>query len=236
MSTIVYFNNHEDYGDTHRVTIDDYRQMDPDSTFEEDYQWDVDVITRLTDDPSNPFEIVAIGYDLAEIDLDSDDDDQYDNEIVSYPANSPALAEIKRVLREERDNPTPPVTYPDLDAIMTAGEVVEQYSMSNATVRVAISRGQIPARKSGGTWLVHRADVERRWGQRTIVWRADFDPYTEYVLEDGRTIWQIEQPGGSWNYVWKQKVDNVYEYMYEEGGEWVELDDDEAATVIANAE
>lgn len=51
----------------------------------------------------------------------------------------------------------------ELDSIMTAAEVVEKYGMSDAAVRVAISRDQIRARKSGGTWLLRRADVEATW-------------------------------------------------------------------------
>lgn len=57
----------------------------------------------------------------------------------------------------------PPV---ELDAVMTAGEAQELYGLSESAVRLACQRGSIPARKSGGTWLILRADAEARWGQR----------------------------------------------------------------------
>lgn len=55
----------------------------------------------------------------------------------------------------------PPV---ELDAVMTAGEAQELYGLSESAVRLACQRGSIPARKSGGTWLILRADAEARWG------------------------------------------------------------------------
>lgn len=50
-----------------------------------------------------------------------------------------------------------------LDAVMSAGEVAVRFGLAEPTVRQAINRGQIPARKSGGTWLVLREDAERKW-------------------------------------------------------------------------
>lgn len=55
-------------------------------------------------------------------------------------------------------------TWDELNAIMTAAEVVEKFNLSESTVRVAISRDQIKARKSGGTWLLRREDVIKKWG------------------------------------------------------------------------
>lgn len=52
---------------------------------------------------------------------------------------------------------------PVLNDVMTPGEAVEVYHLAEATVRQAINRGQIFARKSGGTWLIRRADAEARW-------------------------------------------------------------------------
>lgn len=51
-----------------------------------------------------------------------------------------------------------------LHAVMTAAEVGEVYGFAEATVRQAINRGQIPARKSGGVWLVAKSDVVAKWG------------------------------------------------------------------------
>lgn len=53
-----------------------------------------------------------------------------------------------------------------LAAVMTAAEAVATYNLSEAAVRNACKRGSIPARKSGETWLVLRADAEERWGLR----------------------------------------------------------------------
>ena len=134
---------------------------------------------------------------------------------------------------EERDNPT----YPELDAIMTASEAAQMLGFAEATVRQAINRKSLPARKSGGTWLVRREDIETKWSdavQNPTVWRGDWNGYTEYVLEDGRTIWQIEQPGGSSRYFWKDTVDDIYEHMSDDT-EWLELDDDDATFVIEAA-
>lgn len=51
-----------------------------------------------------------------------------------------------------------------LAEIMTPQEIAQVYNLSESTVRVNIHRGKIKARKSGGTWLVRRADAEARWG------------------------------------------------------------------------
>lgn len=55
-------------------------------------------------------------------------------------------------------------TEDDLNAIMTAGEAVEAFGLSADAVNLACRRGSIPSRKSGGTWLIRRADAVRRWG------------------------------------------------------------------------
>lgn len=54
----------------------------------------------------------------------------------------------------------------ELNAVMTPGEAVEVFGLAEATVRQAINRGQIFARKSGGTWLIRRSDAEKRWGNQ----------------------------------------------------------------------
>lgn len=87
MDDIIYFNISEDYGEFMPVTLDDYYDMDEafgieGSEFETSYQYDTDVIIRLVDDPDNPFEVVAVGYDINEIDL-LGDYSQLDNEYIS---------------------------------------------------------------------------------------------------------------------------------------------------------
>jgi hypothetical protein len=51
-----------------------------------------------------------------------------------------------------------------LDAVMTVKEVAEEYSITRYNVHDAIRHDWLPARKSGGTWLIRRADAEARWG------------------------------------------------------------------------
>jgi hypothetical protein len=57
-----------------------------------------------------------------------------------------------------------PETNASLHDVMTAAEVSEVYGIDAGTIRVSIHKGYIPARKSGGTWLVARTDAEQRWG------------------------------------------------------------------------
>lgn len=47
--------------------------------------------------------------------------------------------------------------------VMTAKEVAEEYGISPRTVQDAIELKYIEARKSGGTWLLRKADAEQRW-------------------------------------------------------------------------
>lgn len=53
----------------------------------------------------------------------------------------------------------------ELNTVMTAAEAAETFELAEATVRQAINRGQIPARKSAGTWLIRREDAEKKWGK-----------------------------------------------------------------------
>lgn len=53
-----------------------------------------------------------------------------------------------------------------LNTVMTAGEAAEEFNLSESTVRQAINREQIIARKSGGTWLILRKHAEERWGKQ----------------------------------------------------------------------
>lgn len=49
---------------------------------------------------------------------------------------------------------------------MTVAEVAETYGIQPGTVRRSVQMGWIPARKSGKTVLIRRADAEARWGKR----------------------------------------------------------------------
>lgn len=52
----------------------------------------------------------------------------------------------------------------ELYDIMTVTEVAKTYKLDVGGVRATIKREALPARKSGTTWLIHRADAEARWG------------------------------------------------------------------------
>jgi excisionase family DNA binding protein len=54
----------------------------------------------------------------------------------------------------------------DPDREMTVAEVAKTYGVKPVTVRRAIYDDLIPARKSGGTWLISLSDAEARWGHR----------------------------------------------------------------------
>lgn len=57
-------------------------------------------------------------------------------------------------------------TFSDLWGILTAAETAKTFGLAEATVRQAINRGELPARKSAGTWIVRRKDAQARWGKR----------------------------------------------------------------------
>lgn len=50
---------------------------------------------------------------------------------------------------------------------MTATEVASHFAISSQAVREAASKGWIPARKSGATWLIRQGDAEARWGGKS---------------------------------------------------------------------
>lgn len=49
---------------------------------------------------------------------------------------------------------------------MTASEIAKEFGIAARVVRLTASKGWIPARKSGSTWLIRRSDAEARWGER----------------------------------------------------------------------
>lgn len=57
-----------------------------------------------------------------------------------------------------------PETETILASVATPSEIVAEFALNESTVRKAISRG-FPGRKSGGTWLMLRADAESRWSK-----------------------------------------------------------------------
>lgn len=53
--------------------------------------------------------------------------------------------------------------YKTLNSVVTASEISELYGVEVSVVRRACIDGAIPARKSGRTWLIRRADAAARW-------------------------------------------------------------------------
>ena len=49
---------------------------------------------------------------------------------------------------------------------LTVTEIAQTYGISTAAVREAATKGRLPARKSGATWLIRRSDAEARWGDK----------------------------------------------------------------------
>lgn len=54
----------------------------------------------------------------------------------------------------------------ELEDILTTSEAAKKFGIEPITVIKNIERGNIPARKSGGTWLIRRSDAEQRWGKK----------------------------------------------------------------------
>lgn len=52
-----------------------------------------------------------------------------------------------------------------MSSIMTTNEAAAEFGIEAITVIKNIERGNIPGRKSAGTWLIRRADAEKRWGK-----------------------------------------------------------------------
>jgi len=50
-----------------------------------------------------------------------------------------------------------------LSMVTTPQEAETEYGLGSGTVRKAAESGHIPFRRSGATWLVYRAEVQRKW-------------------------------------------------------------------------
>lgn len=51
-----------------------------------------------------------------------------------------------------------------LEAVMTVKEAADEFGISVQAVHDALKHDWLPARKSGGTYLIRRRDAEERWG------------------------------------------------------------------------
>jgi len=50
--------------------------------------------------------------------------------------------------------------------LLTVVEIANEFNLDPSTVRDAIYKKRIEARKAGGVWLISRQDAEARWGNR----------------------------------------------------------------------
>lgn len=86
------------------------------------------------------------------------------------------LADIEEEIADECESATAAVKAKQheirneqaLESVMTAAEAAEEFGLTESSVRKAIERDTIPARKSAGTWLILRSDAEKRWSDRRI--------------------------------------------------------------------
>lgn len=53
-----------------------------------------------------------------------------------------------------------------LHLVMTTREAEDEFGLATGTAKKAAQRGDVPARKSGGTWLIRRVDAEARWDKK----------------------------------------------------------------------
>lgn len=85
-------------------------------------------------------------------------DDDYENWDLTVPWDTPPPpAPTPRVLaREDAQPPTDP------PAVLTADELAELLRLNRKTIYEALSRGEIPARRIGATYRIHR-DAVLRW-------------------------------------------------------------------------
>jgi excisionase family DNA binding protein len=104
-------------------------------------------------------EYIAEAYDLAPAEIHA--------ALSYYYAH---VDEIEQSIRRE-DQDTENVPHIE-DAIkelrvdmLTVAEVAASYRINDRTVREAIHKGWLKARKSGGTWLIRRQDAHERWGE-----------------------------------------------------------------------
>ena len=93
-----------------------------------------------------------------------DNQDEIDSEIaeVEQLEAEAVISEWQKRI-EAKSNIDPVDTDPGRE--MTTTEVAQRYNISDATVRQAIGKGAVKARKSGSTWLIRASDAYLRWGR-----------------------------------------------------------------------
>ena len=55
----------------------------------------------------------------------------------------------------------------ELERVITLAEAAEHYCVHPQTLRYHIDRGNLTARRSGNAWLIHRASLDRLYGQNS---------------------------------------------------------------------
>jgi hypothetical protein len=112
-----------------------------------------------TDDEALYVRFEKMGREVAETEEYTNSEDAWESEVEHYTFTD----HEKEIAADAFGNGFASYTPLELSAVMTAGEACEKYGLAEATVRQAINRAQIFARKSGGTWLIRRTDAEARW-------------------------------------------------------------------------
>jgi hypothetical protein len=101
-----------------------------------------------------------MGREIAETEAYTNSEDAWEAEETHYALTS----DEKEIAADAFGEGFISYTPAELSDVITAGEARELFGLAEATVRQAINRGQIPHRKSGGTWLILRKHAEARWG------------------------------------------------------------------------
>lgn len=119
----------------------------------------------------------------------------------------------------------------NLNDVMTTGEVAEEFGIVDATVRQAIGHRYVEGRKSGGTWLIRRADAEARWGKGPALmsftyWSGDEEPAnpahdTAWRDSEGNTLRLLESADEDIELIGNEKLNAfLHEFGYDGPGDW----------------
>jgi len=118
-----------------------------------------------------------------------------------------------------------------LSEVLTASEVAELYGFAEPTVRQAINRGSIRARKSAGTWLVAKSDIEAYWGQPPAFPSLEEFDGCFYANGDNGSYYYLTLKSGEWLII--DNVSGEHEtnataleaIKYERWREWISRDE-----------
>jgi uncharacterized protein (DUF433 family) len=129
----------------------------------------VDFIVNGVERLGASIEEMVEAYDLSPAQVHAALAYYYDNrrEIDGYIAEAERLSadattdwQEEAIARAKAKYGVEPVLY------LTIAEVARDFSLDPSTIREAIYKKRVNARKAGGVWLVSRKDAEARWGNR----------------------------------------------------------------------